>query len=159
MRKQFFLLIVVFVLICSTTASYAEKKNTGTAKSNTESQTVSKEDEQLAAQKKAVFKALEKVKVSRDLSYNKYLESVSDAKMEFNIYSRMDRVDDKEGCFRALQICLYSYETAGQYWDLVLLSCADPLDVCKKMRGNMENEFREAREKLDKAYQICFPSK
>lgn len=116
-------------------------------------------DEQLAAQKKAVFKALEKVKVSRDLSYNKYLESVSDAKMEFNIYSRMDRVDDKEGCSTALLICLVSYEAAGTYWDLVLLSCAAPLDVCKEMRGNRENEFREAGEKLDKAYKICFPSK
>lgn len=105
-------------------------------------------DEQLEAQKKAVFKTLEKVKASKNLSHDRYMELVADAKTESNIYTRMNTNSDNEAsakfsCSLALDASIMMYEVA-------VLFAWDDLESRKKY-------LKQGDEKLNEAYKICFP--
>ncbi|MDO9579031.1 MAG: hypothetical protein Q7J06_00440 [Bacteroidales bacterium] len=125
---------------------------------------ISYADDQVIAQRKAVLKALEKVKASTILNYSQYTASVSDAKMELNILDRME-MTDIEGvfCNTALFLSVSSYELAGGAWKSEIDSYGyDSIEVIRS-RGDLMRSKREmwkdGKEKLDEAYTKCFPVK
>lgn len=119
-------------------------------------------DEQVIAQRKAVLKALEKVKASTTLNYSQYMESLSNAIMEENILFRMKSTDtDGALCDWTLSTCVLSYKLAGGAWNSEMESYGyDSIAVINSRANLIELKrkfWKDGKEKLDEAYNKCFP--
>ena len=117
-------------------------------------------DEQLATQKKAVFKSLEKLQVSTDLSTGKYKVLLADAKTEFNIYSRMEDTE-KSGysCVWALDNCISNYRQMELVLELIDASYGNASNFLAEALRDKSELLKKGQNELDKAYKDCFPSK
>ncbi len=103
----------------------------------------------VSAWEKDVLKALEKIKGSAEAgaTYQKYMELLTDANVEINIYN-MARTQNN--CFlRAVEISLLYYEAAGIYWEGKMQSEGDE---AKEEAKRMQEDWQSGADYLNEAY-------
>jgi len=118
-------------------------------------------NDQFLEHTKVVFKTLEKVSTAEN--YDKFMDSLSDAKAIVNMYrhtksktksSGMGQLNEEKEylCHVAIANCITQYELAESYWKTTIYDCnarTSYLDFCKEARYERHNNMREGKKLLD----------